>query len=522
MSEQPPVRHYVELLGRQAWLIAAFVALALGAAVVATALQTPVYRASTSIVVGQGGGVFQPEFGGTVETFTLTLSNLLRTNVVAQRVATNLQLDVSPDDLLADLRVSSKPESSVLDVSYDSTDKDLAVAVVREVGRVFTAQVDEKLGPSRPGPDGGAAVVTARVFDPAHLEPGRVSPRPVRTLAFAGMLGLVIAIALAFVRDSLDDRIRRSKEAEEWFGAPVVGTLPRETHAISATEGQIEPQRGGGVFEAFRLLASSARSGRIQRQRRETFEALQLLCAKLQFSHTSLSGPAIVITSAEEEEGKSTVAANLSVALAAAGRNVVCVGADFHRPTIHEYFDLPSDAPGLIDVMHRRAEFSDVFQSVPLNDLATGAAPRPTAISSARRGVRSAGTAPALRGRLRVITAGRVEPGAVRLLDERRLAMVIDGLRATADYIIFDSPPVLLVGDAYPLLVAADSVIVVARSGRTSRRTAQAVRATLDSLGVEHVGVILTGSQERVDSRYASATHRELELTSARETSGSR
>lgn len=522
MSEQPPLRHYVELLRRRAWLIASFVALALGAAALATAVQTPVYRASMGMVVGQGGGLVRPEFGGTVEPFTRTLSNLLRTNVIAERVVANLDLDISPDELLADIRVQSKPESSVLDVSYDSTDRETAVAVVTEIGTVFTAEVEDKLGPGQTDRGSGTPGITARVFDPAHLEPGRVSPRPVRTLAFVGILALVLAIALAFVRDSLDDRIRRPKEAEEWFGAPVVGTLPHGIHAISATARKIEPQENGGVIQELRLLAASARAGRIERQRRDVFEALQLLCAKLQFSHAPLRGPAIVITSAQEEEGKSTVAANLSVALAAAGRDVVCVGADFHRPTLHEYFNLPSDAPGLIDVMQRRAEFADVFQSVPLRDLVTGDGRRPTAMSSARRGVRSGGAASAPRGRLRAITAGRVEPGAVRLFDDHRLAMVMDGLRASAEYVIFDSPPVLLVGDAYPLLVAADSVIVVARSGWTSQGTAEAVRATLESLGVEHVGVILTDSEERVDFQYAADSYHRLELTSARETSGSR
>src|SRR5215210_3390351 len=83
VSEQPPLRHYFEVLGRQALVLAVIVAFALAAAALAMTLQKPIYRASMGVVVGQGGGVFQPEFGGSVEPFTLTLSNLLRTHVVA-------------------------------------------------------------------------------------------------------------------------------------------------------------------------------------------------------------------------------------------------------------------------------------------------------------------------------------------------------------------------------------------------------------------------------------------------------
>ncbi|HET8651953.1 MAG TPA: Wzz/FepE/Etk N-terminal domain-containing protein [Gaiellaceae bacterium] len=501
MSEQPPLRRYLEVLGRQAWLIGAIVALAVATALLVTTLQTPVYRASMGIVVGQGGGVFQPGFGGNVEPFTLTLSNLLRTNVVAERVTNNLNLDKPPDQLLSDMRVRSKPASSVLEVSYDSTDKESAVAVLNEVGRVFIDLVDEKLGanPSSPGRRSEDTEITARVFDPAHLESEPVSPRPMRTLGFAGMLGLLIAITLVFVRDSLDDRIRRPKDAEEWFGAPVIGTLPAHLPADRVTAVPTD------------------------RRTHEAFEALRLLCAKLEFSNVPVSGPAIVITSAQETEGKSSVAANVSIMLATAGRDVVCVGADLYRPTLHDFFDLPEDAPGLIDVLQRRAQLADVFQTVNLTGLAAGGGPTPTAISTARREGRSDGAAPASpRGRLRVITAGRVEPNAIRLLDEHRIAGLVNGLRESADYAIFDSPPVLFVGDAYPLLLAADSVIVVARSGRTTQGNAEAVRATLESLEVQRVGLILTDSLERVDSLYGARAYSGLEVAPRHQKSGRR
>lgn len=491
--EQPPLRHYVEVGRRQGWLIILIVTLALAAAGLATALQTPVYRASMGIVVGQGGGVFQPEFGGSVEPFTLTLSNLVRTNVVAKTVTRNLGLDMTPDQLLADVHVTSKPASSLIEIGYDSTDKQTAVAVVGEIGRVFASLVGSKLGvPAAQGRQGQAGKITARVFDPAHLESGRLSPRPARTLAFAGLLGLALGIALALVRESLDDRIRRPKDAAEWFGFPVIGTLPRGTSTPPSTAPQ----------------------GRLKSRR--NFEALQLLCAKLQFSQAPVSGPAIVITSAQETEGKSTVAASLSIALAAAGRDVVCVGADLYRPTLHEYFDLSADAPGLIDLIHRRARPADVFQTVSLNGFTPGGATTPAVITGTQRESRP--SVPAARGRLRAITAGRFEPDAIRLLDEGRIADLVDGLRAGADYVIFDSPPVLLVGDAYPLLAAADSVIVVARSGRTTQGTAQAVRATLESLQIQRVGIVLTDSRESVDSGYSTGAYAGLELAPPRKT----
>src|SRR5207247_7572751 len=115
--------------------------------------------------------------------------------------------------LLGRVHVSTSPDSSVLDVSYETSDRPEAVRVLAEMGAVFTGLVRQKLGEPRTR----GAEITATVFDPAHLEPGRVSPRPARTLGIAGALGLAIALVLALVRESLDNRIRGRRDAEKWF-----------------------------------------------------------------------------------------------------------------------------------------------------------------------------------------------------------------------------------------------------------------------------------------------------------------
>ena len=83
------------------------------------------------VVAPQG---LEPEFGGNVEPFTLTMSNLVRSNIVAETVIRNLGLQDSTQDLLGDVRVQSKPSTAALEVSYDSTNKQKAVAVLSEIG----------------------------------------------------------------------------------------------------------------------------------------------------------------------------------------------------------------------------------------------------------------------------------------------------------------------------------------------------------------------------------------------------
>jgi Mrp family chromosome partitioning ATPase/capsular polysaccharide biosynthesis protein len=461
---------------------------------------TPVYRASMGVVAPQG---LEPEFGGNVEPFTLTMSNLVRSNIVAETVIRNLGLEDSTQALLRDVRVQSKPSTAALEVSYDSTNKQKAVAVLSEIGTVFAQLVDQKLRTTVRQPGGGTAngaVLTANVFDPAHLEPGRVSPKLSRNLAFAGALGLALGLVLAFVREALDDRVRRRKDATEWLGAPVIGSLPGG-------------QRG-------RPLAASL-SGRGWRER---FEALQLLRAKLQFASSAVSGPVLVVTSGQEGEGKSIAVASLGLALSAAGKDVICVDADLYRPRLHEYLGLPANYPGFAELLNEQAELDDVLQDISLGPMAVGGdgsggrgrlMGKPQADSDGE----SLAALSSAWGSLQAVTAGR-QDATPEPFDERRLARLLGELRNRADYVVFDTPPVLLVGDAFPLLIAADSVIAVARLGWTRKGAAEAVRVTLDGLGIDRLSVILTDSDEREAFRYGGGYYRRQSARQAPEESG--
>ena len=145
---------------------------------------------------------------------------------------------------------------------------------------------------------------------------------------------------LAFARESLDDRIRSSRDAEEWFGAPVVGTLPK-------------PTRG-------------ARPAGVAGTRHETeglLEAMNLLRANLEFSPNGVAGPTILVTSALAREGKTTVAANLASVLAMGGHNVICVEADARRPALRGYMGVPAQTEGLLEVLNGDVDLDGALQT---------------------------------------------------------------------------------------------------------------------------------------------------------------
>jgi non-specific protein-tyrosine kinase len=189
--------------------------------------------------------------------------------------------------------------------------------------------------------------------------------------------------------------------------------------------------------------------------------------------------------------------ANLGVALALAGNDVICVEADLQRPRLHERLGVAPQSAGLVDVLQHRLEPEAALQEVALSPHSTNGS-RPTlaeSVGSGNGGFESGSVEP----RLRLLPAGDlrradalVEP--VELLSSARVSELVRGLSERADYVIFDSPPLLSAGEVFPLALGLDGVLVAARHGRTSKDGARAVRATLAGLGMKKVAVVLVDS----------------------------
>lgn len=471
---QSSFSQYLDFARRHLWLIALITVVSLGAAVAVNTTREPVYRASMKIVVGQGGGVFQPQFGNVFQPFTQTMTNLLESEIVARNVVQNLGLKLTPKEVLADLHVSARPDSSVLNVGYESTNKQVAVTILDEVGKVFTQLVRQKLGRRQAVDDAEALPpITATVFDPAYLEPDPIAPRPMRSLFFAGFLGLVLGVVMALLREHVDNRMHGRRDAENWFEAPVIATFPR---------GMI----GRPPFGV---------RGRPPPTRKDRLRAPDLLRANLQYA--AKDGLTVLVTSAGPHEGKSTVAGNLAVALAMAGERVICVETDLRRPRLGSYLGVESgNGHGLLDVLEGRVDLEDALREIELTAVRhDDHRVRGSVVTPAGEQAVVSGRPASLKGgggRLRLLPAhGSGENSVESTIRSDELRSLASDLRLLADYLVFDAAPLLSVGDVFPLLSVADKVLVVAREGRTTRESATLVRETLARLVVPDIGVVL-------------------------------
>jgi capsular polysaccharide biosynthesis protein/Mrp family chromosome partitioning ATPase len=449
------LRQYLRTVKRQAWLVILVPTLVVGAMFLVTKTQDPVYRASMTLLVGEQADKGPPSLGD--NSLTRNMVTLLESDYVTRTVIRNLRLDMTAEEFKEKLSVDVLPETSVLNVGYDSTDPDLALRVVDQIRRIYPKRLDETLGTRTPGQPrvAGSFDLVVRVFDVPHVQADPVGPKTSTNIIFGLVAGIALGLLLAVAREALDSRIRERKEAEEWFGAPIVGTLPKGM--TSGPPPGVGRSRGGDA----RRTAS-----------------LDLLRARLEFSQGGIRGPTILVADSAPDTGKSAVAANLGAALARGGRRVVLVDADARRPRLPRALGLngADDHPGLVDVLGGQAELDDALIPIEIaQPEQNGAGPTESS------------------GRLELLTSGTAPAPLTDYLTPEAVADLVARLRKRADYVIFDSPP-LLVAESYPLAVQSDNVLVVARRGRTTKDQAEWVRNTLDELGVDKVGVVITDS----------------------------
>jgi capsular polysaccharide biosynthesis protein/MinD-like ATPase involved in chromosome partitioning or flagellar assembly len=450
-----PLPDLLATLRRRAWWVAALTVFAVGAAAAYAYTQPTTYRSTMKIVVGQGEGIFLPEAGNVAEQFTQTMSDLLESEIVAQRVISDLDLAIGSKELHDNLHISSKPSTAVLEVSYDDTNAERGRAVLDRIGAVFTALVDERLAP-RTGSgflgDRGNLAVTANVFDSAHVEEDPVAPRPLQTMGAAGILGLLLGLFAAFAREQLDDTIRSVEQAELSFGQTSTATLPQS-------------------FLGYLPFGSSKENKkRLDPVLAEL--AVQRFRAGILWSWASKDAQTLLLTSAHPEEGKTTAATNLAVSMAREGYDVIIVDADLRRPLVSSFLncDVSHSVKGLDALVRGEASVEDALVEIPIGE--------PTRVPGDQ--------SPERRGRLRALlaTPGMTNPTE---FDLDRTAGLVEEFKQHAQYVIFDAPPVLVVTDAYPLVASVDSVIALVRNGRSTMAATEQFSRTLGRLRVRSV-----------------------------------
>jgi len=270
-----------------------------------------------------------------------------------------------------------------------------------------------------------------------------VQPTPLKDAAVAIALGTFLGLVLALVLGQRDDRIRTAEDLEELLPAGVgIVSVPTNPD-YSANENAPLPLEDRHSLER---------------------EAYRTLRTNLLFGHRSeRSASCVMVTSANQGDGKTTTAANLAVSMASSGRRVALVDCDLRRPRLHTMFGLANDL-GLVSVVRDKASLQEALTTVDLPDSK----------------------------RLDVLIAGPVPENPAEVLMSPTVAAILQRLAEHYDFVICDTSPVLAVADALALADATDGVLLVARAGHTRQHQLADTISQLDHVSVDVVAGILS------------------------------
>ncbi|KRE25825.1 polysaccharide biosynthesis tyrosine autokinase [Agromyces sp. Soil535] len=435
------LRDYLRGLRRHWIAILLMTLLGIGAGYGWTLLQTPVYTAGASgyVVSKQTADVGTSSLGDSLARSRVqSYLDIAGWRSVAENAIEDLELDTTPEALVQRVTVTNTPDTVIMKISAEADKPESARDLASAWIRAMKVEIDKIEG------DGtlGSAPVTVIPGDSASLPTTPSFPDVQTAVIVGGILGLGFGIAFAMIRTVSDRRIRTAEDVEQKTGVAVVGTIPI-VPGLNADNRLVDlSDNGGGKTSKFAVA-----------------EALRALRTNLQFMDVDHPPRTIVVTSPLPGDGKSTVACNLALTLAAAGTTVVLVDGDLRRSMVAKTMGLPGGA-GLSDVLAGRAALAEVLQRTPKSN------------------------------NLLVLAAGSPPPNPSEVLGSERMHVLLGDLTKHATVII-DAPPLLPVTDGAVLTHQADGALVVVTLGKTTDDLLDKALATLRKARGRALGIVL-------------------------------
>jgi non-specific protein-tyrosine kinase len=504
------LQRYLTVIRRWLWLVAACALLAAGAAYFISSRMTPVYSASTTLLVRQAPTAGGSDYNAVLmsDRLALTYAQMLREEPVLEAVIEQLGMEgVTPGELASWVRVELVRDTQLIRLSVEDTDSSRAAEIANAIADAFIAQnkalqeeryadslasmqaqMDELsvlMEETQAGIDAQGEPETARgeaelarletilagyrttyasflqsyeqmrltaaqttdnviVFREARPPTAPVRPRKTTNTALAGVVGVLLAIGVAFLIEYLDDTLKTPEDVRQALNLGTLGAIGR----FKKTDKELIliDQPLSPIAEAFRALRTSIRFSGVD-------EPLRTL----------------LVTSPGPTEGKSLTVANLAVAMAQSGLRVVAVDGDLRRPRLHKLF---------------------------------GVRPRDGLTGSLLEGSMDGRLQPSPVEGLAVLPAGELPPNPAELLGSRRMRGLLGALTERADVVVLDSPPVMPVTDAVVLAQAADGVLLVVDVGNTRRETARQAVEKMRQIGANVIGVVFNKVPMRKSGYY--------------------
>lgn len=485
------LKDYLLLIRRWLWLLCLGLILGAIVGVVLTWLQSPIYQASTRIMVIRPPKDNGNEFSGlTDQQLVQTYIQLLSTTPVLEEASRRLGYDVNsnqisiqriPDTNTIQITVVDEiPEhtSGVANVliqvlveqsekitagQYEETEESLEAQIGKIEGQILQLQsqhTDFSDGTQQQQEmmvyqqlyasllSNLEQIRLARLqntpnivqIEPAVVPANPIQTRPVKNIGFSAVIGLFLAGGIAFLIEYVDDTIRTPEDVEHLLELPVIGYI------MNMTDPGDKEKKSDEIHV-------------INNPRSPISEAFRSLRTNLEFTNVDSTLSKILITSPSKGEGKTTVSANLAAIIAQSGKRVVLIDADLRKPRVHSVFGIPN-----------RVGLSTLFRG----DLPVKSVVQPYI-----------DTLP-----LYIITSGELPPNPTELLASAKMDQILSEASREFDVIILDSSP-SLVTDFQVLSRKVDGTVLIIQPGLTQADMACGALEQLQRVNAKILGVVL-------------------------------
>ncbi|EMQ99561.1 polysaccharide biosynthesis tyrosine autokinase [Paeniglutamicibacter gangotriensis] len=444
VADGPDLRQYLRTF-RTFWRsITSIVLVAVICAFGWTLTQQPLYSASASgLVIATGADTAALALSGDslAKSRAISYKSIAATRTVAERVREELKLDASAEQLLGQLEVELPTGTAEVRLKIINADPVLAQKTANAWVDALAEQVTEIESGFASGSSNDESIVQLVPLVDAEVPTSPVSPNTKLALALGAVLGLALGAGFALLRQHMDRRVRSVEDLEK-LGTSVIGTIPLDPRLVKN-----------------RTTVETGALDHDDRASHPYAEALRELRTNLTYVDVDKPARVILVTSSVPGEGKSSVAANLAIAIASTGRPTILIDADLRRPVVTDIFGLPGGA-GLTDVLSQQATLDDVLQPY---------GPIPT---------------------LSILAGGRIPPNPSELLGSQAMLSLLDDLSRDA-LVLIDAPPLLPVTDAAVLANFVDGVLVAVKADSTSTDEVAKSLGNLDKVGANVLGFVL-------------------------------
>jgi non-specific protein-tyrosine kinase len=463
---------------RRKWLLLAIVVMSTVGTYTASGQHTKRFRSSTNVFVAnsQVGTILGGGAAPGTDRSTLDQAQLLVSRPVTERVIARLGLHETPQALRSTITAEPIAGSNFVAVAAEAATGDEAAALANAYAQEYLRFRNDELArdaasvirsiraqlgslPSRSSSQQqrrdlqstirrlqlteASAPSETRQTDRAVASVVPFTPKPKRDAAFALAISLGLALALAFGLERFDRRIKSADEVAEAYGVPLLSVIPHASSVVDTRDPDGKAAVPTALREAFRSLRTNVQLASLERPVKR-----------------------ILVASAISGEGKSMIIRNLALTYREWGLSVAVFEADLRRPSLRRYFGLEPGNDGLTSVLTGDLDIEDVLIDIEV-DVASldyldkvrdvrAAEPRPPS-----------GATTAHSSRFVLLPGGETPPNPQAVLAAEKTSQVLEWLSERFDVVLIDTPPLLAVTDAIPLLPLSDGVVLVTRLGKT-------------------------------------------------------